>query len=212
MKDGFYQHQDILEALRTRICLTPPTDSFPLGEGLVAKEFNVSRTPVRQVLQTLAREHLVEIRPSVGASVVRLTPESRAQSFEVYRDLTAIAAKLAEGRPLPTAVGMEFAGIWGILSSGPEQSTDLYVSLMVRIQAALSLAVEDQIVLDAMLAAFWRMIRWRVQDIACDPNLHWERFRHNVQLANEATRMGDPSHMLRTIAGLSDRMVADSRK
>ncbi|WP_146588082.1 GntR family transcriptional regulator [Puniceibacterium confluentis] len=210
-KDGYFLHQDILDALRTRICLTPPEESFPLQESALGREFDVSRTPVRQVLQTLAREHLVDIRPSVGATVTRLSPSSKSECFTLYRDLTAIAATLAEGKPLHRRTTMEFASVMGILQSDPELNTELYVTLAVRIQMAVSLVIEDQILFDALLAAFWRVIRWRVQDLDRDPEMHWGRFLSNVRETADSTASGDPAHVLRTIAGVTDKMVTLQR-
>ena len=69
------------------------TLDYPPGEALreeeLAKEFGVSRTPIRQVLQTLEYEGLVTSRPGIGSIVT--TVDLRALK-EVY----AFRLKLAE--------------------------------------------------------------------------------------------------------------------
>lgn len=206
IQSNFYGQAQILEALRTRICLTPPDTSFPLQETTVSKEFSVSRTPVRQVLQTLAREHLVEIRPSVGAHVTILPPETRLPSFHVYRDITAIAANMAEGKIVDNRRLLDLVGILGIVTGTEELTPEQYVALTVKVQTALGALVVDPVIKDAMLASFWRIIRWRVTDVEADPDRQRETFRQSIEAVVEAARGGDAAHVLRTVAGLSDRL------
>ncbi len=206
-KDNFSNHREILDKLRARICLIPPQATEPMHETAVAQEFNVSRTPVRQVLQTLAREQLIEIRPSVGATVTKLNPETKKESYYIYRDLMEIAARLAEGKPLPDGTMLDLASIEGILNSDPVVSNSLFVSLAIRVQTTLSTLIHDDIIDDAASAAFFRMTRWRVPEYQISPDLHWATFRKNIRATTEAARSGDPAHVLRTVVGLSEKLV-----
>lgn len=207
MKDTFFGQTEILETLRTRICLTPPQDSHPLQETALAKEFNVSRTPIRQVLQTLAREHLVEIRPSVGASISVLPQDGRKDSFHVYRDITVIAAGMSDGQAVATKTVMDLVGVQGILNSDLDVSSQTYVALSVRVQTAIAAEVTDPVVKDAMLASFWRVVRWRVSDIEADPETQFARFRISVDTVATAARSGDAGALLRAVAELSEKLV-----
>jgi DNA-binding GntR family transcriptional regulator len=65
-----------------------------LSEEVIARRFGVSRGPVREGLQILAREELVEIRPRFGASVIQLQPDEIIDMFEVRGSLYALAIRL----------------------------------------------------------------------------------------------------------------------
>ncbi|HHV79540.1 MAG TPA: GntR family transcriptional regulator [Firmicutes bacterium] len=61
----------------------------------VAKELNVSKTPVREALKQLAAKGFVEMRPNSGARVARLDLDELEQIFLVRRELEALATRLA---------------------------------------------------------------------------------------------------------------------
>lgn len=61
----------------------------------IARQFGVSRMPVREALRVLHSEGLVELRPHRGAVVVDLRPEDVAEIFEIRAMLEAQAAELA---------------------------------------------------------------------------------------------------------------------
>jgi len=72
-----------------------------LSEEAIAKRFGVSRGPVREALQILAREELVVIRPRLGASVIQLRPDEIIDMFEVRGALYALAIRLFVRRASP---------------------------------------------------------------------------------------------------------------
>src|SRR5437868_14429856 len=55
----------------------------PLIEMTIAGAFNVSRGPVREALQQLQVEGLVDVQPRRGATVAVLTPQTMKESFDV---------------------------------------------------------------------------------------------------------------------------------
>lgn len=61
----------------------------------LARQFGVSRMPVREALRVLQSEGLVELRPNRGAVVVDLRPNDVAEIFEIRAMLEARAAELA---------------------------------------------------------------------------------------------------------------------
>lgn len=65
-----------------------------LSEETLARRFGVSRGPVREGLQILAREELVVIRPRFGAAVIQLQPDEIVDMFEVRGALYALAMRL----------------------------------------------------------------------------------------------------------------------
>jgi DNA-binding GntR family transcriptional regulator len=67
-------------------------------EQMVASEFGVSRTPVRDALRQLAGTGLVEFRPNKGVMVVDLKLEELSEIFEALGEFEALCARLAAQR------------------------------------------------------------------------------------------------------------------
>ncbi len=72
---------------------------FHPGERLhveaLAEKFDVSLMPVRQAIQRLAAEGLMEVRPRSGTYVARLSARNVAETFDLRRALECLAAETA---------------------------------------------------------------------------------------------------------------------
>ncbi|MDH3475951.1 MAG: GntR family transcriptional regulator [Rhodospirillales bacterium] len=79
----------IHDEIRNRICMLKYPPGTVLGEVELAKEFGVSRTPIRQVLQRLALAGLVEVRNGVGTIVTSI-------ELPDLRDIYDVRLKIAE--------------------------------------------------------------------------------------------------------------------
>jgi DNA-binding GntR family transcriptional regulator len=66
-----------------------------LPEASLCELFGVSRAMVRKVLQRLAHDHIVELRPNRGAMVAMPSPEETRQIFEARRALEAALVRMA---------------------------------------------------------------------------------------------------------------------
>jgi len=66
-----------------------------LPEAALCELFDASRSTVRQALQRLAHDHIVQLRPNRGAIVAVPTPEETRQIFEARRGLEAALVRLA---------------------------------------------------------------------------------------------------------------------
>jgi len=66
-----------------------------LPESSLCELFGVSRTVVRKVLQRLAHDHIVELRPHRGASVAVPTADDTRQIFEARHVVEAATVRLA---------------------------------------------------------------------------------------------------------------------
>lgn len=71
----------------------PPGTKLP--EAALCELFGVTRSVVRKVLQRLAHDHIVELRPNKGAVVASPTPEETRQIFEARRGLEGVVVRLA---------------------------------------------------------------------------------------------------------------------
>lgn len=66
-----------------------------LPEASLCELFGVSRALVRKVLQRLAHDHIVELRPNRGAIVAMPSPDETRQIFEARRALEAALVRMA---------------------------------------------------------------------------------------------------------------------
>lgn len=75
---------------------------IPPGSLVSEKQFmemtGIGRTPVREALQRLARDRLVEIHPQRGVLVPASSVEAQMKLLELRRQLEPFAARLAAGR------------------------------------------------------------------------------------------------------------------
>ena len=90
---------DILQQLQRRILTMELEPSQPLDEVRLSEEFNVSRTPMRDILRRLAGEGYVQIRDQRGTVVAPMDPKSMRNFFltapMIYAATSRLAAQLA---------------------------------------------------------------------------------------------------------------------
>jgi len=86
------------EALRQQILSGRHAPGDRLNEVEIAGELGVSRGPVREAMQRLARDGLVEVKPHRGAFVRNLEPAEIRRLYEVRIVLECTAARLAAER------------------------------------------------------------------------------------------------------------------
>ena len=72
-----------------------------LDETALAKQYGVSRTPVREALLQLAAGGLVQLRARQGAVVTALAVHELRQLFEVMADMEGLCARYAARRMTP---------------------------------------------------------------------------------------------------------------
>jgi DNA-binding GntR family transcriptional regulator len=81
------------------------TGEVPIGSWLrqqtMAKEFGVSRTPVREALQKLEAMGIVELVPYRGALTRGPTARQIRETYEIRAELEGLAAELAAARIRP---------------------------------------------------------------------------------------------------------------
>jgi DNA-binding GntR family transcriptional regulator len=88
----------IYRTIRDRICLLEYQPGERLAEEDLAREFRVSRTPIRRVLSRLESEGLLASRHGVGTFVTDVDLDSLAQVFQLRMELAVLIGRLD---PLP---------------------------------------------------------------------------------------------------------------
>lgn len=80
----------IYQELRSRICLGQYRSGDILYETALGREFDVSRTPIRQVLQRLAMERLAVVRTGVGTLVLEPDRDSALRAVRVKAHMLSL--------------------------------------------------------------------------------------------------------------------------
>jgi DNA-binding GntR family transcriptional regulator len=89
-KGGRTRISSIYQCLRDRICFFDYPPQTVLKETSLAAEFGVSRTPIRQILQMLESERLVEIRDGVGTIVTGVDFRRLRDVYDLRLRITAL--------------------------------------------------------------------------------------------------------------------------
>ena len=98
------------QCLRDRICFFEYPPNTVLREAALAQEFGVSRTPIRQILQMLESERLVEIKDGVGTIVTGV-------DFRRLRDVYDLRLRITElmgdfiSKPRAKEAALEIEGL-----------------------------------------------------------------------------------------------------
>jgi len=97
---------ELVDSLKKRTLVDIFNGRFPPGSNLrearLAKEFGVSQSTVREMLQSLERDGLVTREPNVGTTVVRLTPKDIRERVEL-RCLLEVRAALEAAKRMGLA-------------------------------------------------------------------------------------------------------------
>jgi DNA-binding GntR family transcriptional regulator len=86
---GRLSNEQLYRTLRARIIHLELAPGTRLTEETLAREFGISRTPVRRVLDRLAHDGLVTINPGSGASVSTI-------DFHAMREVWALRLKIVD--------------------------------------------------------------------------------------------------------------------
>jgi len=95
------RHERIYTVIRDRICLLDYAPGSRLSEEQLAREWRVSRTPVRRVLARLESEGLVESRHGVGTMVTDVDFDTMTQVYRLRVELATLIGRLDPVVPRP---------------------------------------------------------------------------------------------------------------
>ena len=86
---------ELYKALKEKIVSEKILPGTWLVEREISEEFSVSRTPVREILRTLATDGLIILEPTKGYSVRKLNFEELVEIFHARESLEGMTARLA---------------------------------------------------------------------------------------------------------------------
>jgi DNA-binding GntR family transcriptional regulator len=84
-----------LEEMIARLELAP---GMAVSEAMLSKRLGIGRTPIREALQRLARERLVQILPRRGVIVSDIDVKAQLRLLEVRREVERLVARSAARR------------------------------------------------------------------------------------------------------------------
>ena len=160
-----------LDALRRTICMCAPGEDLVLHETSLTAQYGMSRTPIRQILQRLAYERLVETRSGVGTMAVPLLEENRERDLLTHRGI--LQAVLLHDLPdLTIAQQSDILALAGMASMAGDgaRDRDLQYDIRNRLHVLLAGLIVDPILKDTFSASYWRVVRWHMQDLATAPD------------------------------------------
>lgn len=88
-------NHDIYSAIRDKILALEYKPGEILNEQKLAKDFGVSRTPLREVLTRLEWEKLVRVLPRTGSMVTEIEFQKMVNVFHIRFELEGLAGRLA---------------------------------------------------------------------------------------------------------------------
>lgn len=186
----------IADALRKRICLEPPTASPVLHEQALAVEFSVSRTPVRQALQRLAYERLVEVRSGVGTVVSPLEESNRDNDIQLAFALLGVAAEIEGDKPLSVEANSYIIALERQVSNADQIDLETNFTIRATSLQVITREMSNDILAEALKAALWRLFRWRMAEAAQLPSGIDPRLPIVMERMAEATRIGTVGALL----------------
>lgn len=149
----------VLSEIRRRITEGHYAQGVRLFEDQIAAELAVSRNPVREALQALAKEGFVELEPRRGARVAKVSAARAAELFEVRGALEALMARLAAER----ATAADVVELRSIVAAGRAAvaagESSVLPGLNTRFHECLGVAARNQL-LTQTIQDLSHVIQW----------------------------------------------------
>jgi len=199
-------YEEALDHILAKIFLAKPGKHTVLHETALAREMGMSRTPIRQMLQELALAGLVETRSGVGTVPIELRLPQRAMAFQVFQEIVSAAANCSEGQTIVDEAKIDMVGQSMLVENTKVHDEALYARYTIKISHAMAAIVQDHILAQATISAFWRVIRWRLADYNAAPDEAWLALQGHLKAVTAAMMENDAAKALRVAAGISQKI------
>ncbi len=177
----------VYSRLRRSIIMSHFRPGERLKPDLLASEFDVSVTPVREALQMLDQEGLVTIRPRSGHFVTRVTLKELLDWLDLREILEAVAIERAATRITEAQLG-QLETIHAGFSGLDEVSVERYIRENRRLHYLIAKASGNDQLAELLRQVHDRLARFMVLSHAGEDMLG---YRHEHLL--NALRAGDPA-------------------
>jgi DNA-binding GntR family transcriptional regulator len=162
--------QRVYDYLRNRILSNQIAAGERLVEGRLAKQINVSRTPIREALHILEMEGLIESFPRVGYRVKEIRWEDVEELCEIRAVNEVLAAKWAIKRITPQEVAAMKANIDTAEAEIQAGQPDLFVERDAEFHELLVRASGSERLLELCQMLRRHMLRYRVESLYVSEN------------------------------------------
>lgn len=158
--NNIHRLEYICNEVRKRICVGEYSDGQALYEERLAKEFEVSRTPIRQVLHRLALERFVETKSGIGTLIIPTNRVSFEDDQNVLVQTLTMMANLT-----PTMIDaddrIELAALLYMSKMLVEDfSVNTYWNVCYRYNYLIREKIRHDLMRDTTHILFCRLYRW----------------------------------------------------
>jgi DNA-binding GntR family transcriptional regulator len=169
-------HEQVTQRLRQMLVEGRIAPGAKLNERELCEVLNVSRTPLREAIKTLAAEGLVELLPNRGAIALELSEADILNTFEVLAGLEGHAGELAAQRIGAEALNEIKAMHYEMKAAYTRQDLSNYYRLNAAIHCAIGAAAQNPV-----LSAVYGQVNARVQALRFRSNQDGEKWKHAMQ-------------------------------
>ncbi len=181
-------HEQATQRLRQMLVEGQIAPGAKLNERALCEQLNLSRTPLREAIKTLAAEGLVELLPNRGAIAVQLGEADVLNTFEVMAGLEGMSGELAAQRITPEELAEVQALHFEMKAAYTRRDLSAYYRLNAAIHRAINTAARNPV-----LTNTYQQVNARLQAL---------RFRSNQDGEKWARAMAEHDRM---IAALEQR-------
>lgn len=181
-----------------------------VSEKQLSELLGVGRTPVREALQRLSYERMVEIHPRRGIQIPQISLESQLKILEVRRDVEALCARFAATRASESEK-IRMTKLANQLEANAAKQDDLvYAQLLKQIHILLVQVSNNEYLqlamapLQGLSRRFWFAYKNESSDLADAANLHATILRKIVA--------GDPVAAVDASYALNDYLTNMARR
>ena len=208
-KTGIRAAERIFNALIDDIVAGRARPGEPLTEILLAEQFNVSRTPVREALHRLEQIQMAERGQRRAFFVRQLTREELTELFEAVGEVEGAIAGLAAQR----MTEIERLTLAAILEEGAQSGEDplLYGRINTRFHEALKAGAHNAILAETLDELNRRVLPWRHANFATDPGrIVTSRHEHEaIAAAVRQRRSEEAAHLVKVHVAASHKVTID---
>ncbi|HZE92809.1 MAG TPA: GntR family transcriptional regulator [Rhizobacter sp.] len=169
-------HQQVVTRLRQLIVEGRLVPGSKLNERALCEQLQVSRTPLREALKTLAAEGLVDLLPNRGAAVTRLSAQDIVDTFEVIASLEGQSGELAAQRITDAELDELRALHYEMLAAYTRRDLPTYYRLNALIHTGINAAARNPV-----LTQTYRTVNARLQALRLRSNVDDNKWKRAVK-------------------------------